>query len=61
MTVDDAARVAARAGARAAVLVHISPRYAEEDMGKFADAAKERFKNAVIGTDLQQITIPLAH
>jgi hypothetical protein len=30
-------------------------------MGKFADAAKERFENAVIGTDLQQITIPLAH
>jgi ribonuclease Z len=58
MTVDDAARVAKRAGARAAVLVHISPRYTEEDMGKFADAAKERFENAVIGTDLQQITIP---
>jgi ribonuclease Z len=58
MAVDDAARVAARAGARSAVLVHISPRYTEEDMGKFADAAKERFKNAVIGTDLLQITIP---
>jgi ribonuclease Z len=58
MTADDAARVSARAGARRAVLVHISPRYTEEDMGEFADAAKERFENAEIGTDLQQFTIP---
>jgi ribonuclease Z len=58
MTADDAARVAARAGARRAVLVHISPRYTEEDMGKFVEAAKKRFENTEIGSDLQQFTIP---
>ena len=58
MTADDAARVAARSGVRHAVLVHISPRYTEDDMGEFADAAKGRFENAEIGADLQQFTIP---
>jgi ribonuclease Z len=58
MTADDAARVAARAGARRAVLVHISPRYTEEDMEKFVEAAKKRFENTEIGTDLQQFMIP---
>jgi ribonuclease Z len=58
MTADDAARVAARAGARRAVLVHISPRYTEEDMGPFAGAARARFENAEIGSDLQQFTVP---
>jgi ribonuclease Z len=58
MTADDAARVAGRAGARRAVLVHISPRYTEEDMGKFLDAAKGRFENAEMGTDLQEFSIP---
>jgi ribonuclease Z len=58
MTADDAARVAARAGARRAVIVHISPRYTEDDMGKFADAAKSRFENVEIGTDLQQFAVP---
>ena len=58
MTADDAARVAARAGARRAVLAHISPRYTEEDMEKFAEAAKKRFENTEIGSDLQQFTIP---
>jgi ribonuclease Z len=58
MTADDAARVAGRAGARRAVLVHISPRYTEEDMGKFLDAAKGRFENAEMGADLQEFSIP---
>jgi ribonuclease Z len=58
MTADDAARVAVRAGSRRAVLVHISPRYSEEDMGEFLAAAKERFENAEVGADLQQFTIP---
>jgi ribonuclease Z len=58
MTVDDAARVAARAGVRHAVLVHISPRYTEEDLGEFVAAAKGRFENAEIGTDLQQFVVP---
>ena len=58
MTADDAARVAGRAGVRRAVLVHISPRYTEEDMGKFLDAAKGRFENAEMGADLQEFSIP---
>ncbi len=58
MTADDAARVAARAGARRAVIVHISSRYTEEDMGKFVDAAKKRFQNTEIGSDLKQFMIP---
>jgi ribonuclease BN (tRNA processing enzyme) len=40
------------------VLVHISPRYTEEDMEKFVDAAKKRFGNAEIANDLQQFMIP---
>jgi ribonuclease Z len=58
MTADDAARVAARAGARRAVLVHISPRYTEEDTQEFIDAAKKRFENTEIASDLEQFTIP---
>ena len=58
MTVDDAARVAARAGARRVVLVHISPRYAEEDLGKLAAAAAEPFPTAEMGRDLQCYTVP---
>jgi ribonuclease Z len=58
MTVDDAARVAMRADVRRAVLVHISPRYPEEDIGKLAEAAKQRFEHAEMGADLQQINIP---
>jgi ribonuclease Z len=58
MTVDDAARVASRAGVGRAVLIHISPRYGEEDMEKFVKAAKERFERVEIGTDLQSFTIP---
>jgi ribonuclease Z len=40
MTADDAARVASRAGARRAVLVHLSPGNTDEDMEGF-DAAKD--------------------
>jgi ribonuclease Z len=58
MTVDDAARVASRAGACRAVLVHISPRYGEEDLEKLAAAAAERFPMAEIGRDLQWYTVP---
>jgi len=58
MTVDDGARVAFRAGARRAVLIHLSPRYTEEDMETFAEAAKQRFERAEIGSDLQQFAVP---
>ncbi len=58
MTADDAARVAARAGARRVVLVHVSPRYTEEDTEKFVEAAKKRFENVELASDLQHFTIP---
>lgn len=53
MTVDDAARVAARAGVRRAVLVHISPRYGDEDMEALTAAAVGRFPRTEMGRDLQ--------
>jgi len=55
MTADDAARVAARAGARRAVLVHIQPPVHGRGYGKFVDAAKKRFENTEIGSDLPAI------
>lgn len=53
MTVDDAARVALRAGVGKAVLVHLSPRYRDEDIEELTMAAKKRFPQAEIGRDLQ--------
>ena len=54
MTVDEAARIAARSGAQRAILVHISPRYSEEeDMEKLNAAASNRFAGAEVGRDLQ--------
>ena len=58
MTIDEAARIAGRAGARRAVLVHISPRYGEEDMGGLNAAASNRFSEAEMGRDLQVYPIP---
>lgn len=58
MSVDDAARVASRAGVLHAVLIHISPRYTEEDMERFVEAARKRFERVEIGADLQSFTIP---
>jgi ribonuclease Z len=58
MTVDEAARVASRAGARRAVLVHISPRYREEDLEELAAAAAKRFEKAEIGRDLGCYPVP---
>ncbi len=57
MTVDEAARVAGRAGVRRAVLVHLSPRYAEQDKEGLAAAAGQRFEKAEIGSDLQQFSV----
>jgi len=57
MTVDDAARIAKRAGAKRAVLVHISPRYREADLQELDEAAKRRFDQAEIGRDLNRYVI----
>jgi len=53
MTVDDAARVASRAGVLKAVLVHISPRYQEDDLEEFTRSAMGKYERAEIGKDLQ--------
>lgn len=57
MSVDDAARIAKRAGVRRAVLVHLSPRYRDEDLPGLEAAAKQRFDGAEIGRDLNRYTI----
>ncbi|MGQ9653150.1 MAG: ribonuclease Z [Thermodesulfobacteriota bacterium] len=59
MTVDDAARVASRAGVRRAILVHISPRYqGEEDEEQLSRAAADRFDRAEMGKDLGVYVVP---
>lgn len=59
MTVTEAARVAENAGARVAVLIHISPRYREEDLENLKSAAGQGFKTIEIGRDLDRYDIPL--
>ncbi len=56
MTVVEAARVAANASARLAVLVHISPRYVEEDLEKLTEAV-QKFGTVKIGRDLDRYSI----
>jgi len=58
MTVTEAAQVAANAGARLAVLIHVSPRYTEEDLEKLTIAAAQRFEPVKIGRDLDRYSIP---
>jgi ribonuclease Z len=58
MTVDDAARVASRAGALRAILVHTSPRYQGEDVQRLAEAAATRFSGAEIGADFRTYPVP---
>jgi ribonuclease Z len=53
LTVDDAARIANRAGVRRAVLIHISPRYDSEELHLLAAAAQARFPGAEIGEDFK--------
>ncbi len=52
MTVWDAARIARRAEVRDAVLVHVSPRYGEEDLIALEKEAREQFSQARMGRDL---------
>ena len=58
MTTVEAAQVAANAGARLAVLVHISPRYAEEDLEKLTSAVIQKPEMVKIGRDLDRYSIP---
>lgn len=60
LTVDDAARIAGRAGVHKAVLVHISPRYDEAALEQLQTAAQKRFQEVVIGRDQQIHSIAYA-
>ena len=59
LTVEDAARIAGRAGVRRAVLIHISPRYNSEELALLAAAAKSRFAGAEMGEDFKVYHVPL--
>jgi ribonuclease Z len=52
MTAAEAARIARKAGAARAVLVHISPRYENSELGKFEQEARKEFESVRIGRDL---------
>jgi ribonuclease Z len=60
LTVTDAARIAGRAGVRRAVLVHVSPRYGNEELNVLEAAAKSRFSGAEMGKDFQTYHIPFS-
>ena len=59
LTVEDAARIAGRAGVHRAVLIHISPRYDSEELALLAAAAKSRFAGAEMGEDFKVYQVPL--
>jgi len=60
MTVPEASAIAARAGAARAVLVHVSPRYKDEDLESLEKEARKRFENARVGRDGEVYSIPYA-
>ena len=51
LTVEQAAEMAARAGAKELVLVHLSPRYVEKDLKRVAEEAGRHHGKVVVGTD----------
>jgi ribonuclease Z len=58
MTVVEAAQVVLDAGAPLAVLIHISPRYVEEDLEKLRSAGAQKVETIKIGRDLDRYPIP---
>jgi len=52
MTVAEAAGIARKSGAARAVLVHISPRYENSELGKLEEEARKEFQSIRIGRDL---------
>ncbi len=58
LTVVEAANLARRAGARQAVLVHISPRYSDEDLMRLEGKAQEVFEKAFVGRELALYSVP---
>jgi ribonuclease Z len=60
LTVVEAARIARRAGVKKAVLVHISPRYGDEDLARLQDHALVAFENAIVGREWVIYSVPYA-
>jgi len=58
LTVVEAAKLAKRAGVGQAVLVHISPRYGDDDLVRLEGKAQEVFETAVMGRDLAVYSVP---
>jgi ribonuclease Z len=58
LTAVDGARLARRAGARRAVLIHLSPRYGEEELIQLQDEAQDTFDKACLGRDLGVYSVP---
>ncbi|MGQ9582772.1 MAG: ribonuclease Z [Thermoplasmatota archaeon] len=54
-----AAEVARRAGVGTLVLVHISPRYSEEDWPRLLEEARRVFPGAILASDFMELDIPL--
>jgi len=52
LTAAEAARLARRAGARQLVLVHISPRYGEDELPLLQEEARKTYAPASVGRDL---------
>lgn len=59
MTVAEAARAARKAGAHRCVLVHLSPRYQDEDLDRLEQEARKEHPGAAMGRDLQRFDVPL--
>ncbi len=59
MTVAEAARIARKSGAAKAVLIHISPRYENSELGKLEDEARKEFNCVKIGRDLDIFEVSL--
>ena len=59
MTVVEAARIARKSGVARAVLVHISPRYENSEIGKLEDEARKEFNSVRIGRDLDTFEVSL--
>jgi len=57
MTVAEAAKIAKKAGAGRAVIVHISPRYENSELGKLEEEARREFDCVKIGRDLDMFEV----
>ena len=59
MTVAEAAGIARKSGAAGAVLIHISPRYENSELGKLEEEARREFQSVRIGRDMDIFEVSL--